>query len=183
MTNILEDKYYDKYRDVTYEIRNWRFVGKHITWNYYVYLKDWMLPPEIWKGLWVEDFQYLDSALENIPMHGGISFCKRDHDNQIIEIGCDYCHDFDSDVEYTVDKIVVEVKETIDYILDKMGVTMKMGTCDKHEGVQIEYESLECPLCRLQNVEKELEQKRQSLIDADEWIADLEAQLGANLRH
>lgn len=56
---------------------------------------------------------------------------------------------------------------------------MKTSTCDKHEGIKIEFEQLECPLCRAEAIEVKYEELKGEFNRAESHIVLQEMELEA----
>jgi|SRR6056297_360514 len=124
------------YKKLSFEIC--KPVEPYNWYRYYIYL---VLPriqdEELAENLWLEAkdstivlerprkmYMYYDNDfLINVPMHGEITFYKKEfnqEDERVIKIGCDYNHYFDEYRGYILEDVKEEVKETIDYILNKV---------------------------------------------------------------
>jgi hypothetical protein len=125
------------YKDIHFKISSWYFdspaLGFERAWNYYIYIPEKNLTSEMFDKCWLPDklvkyspesegwisHDYYDSPLGDVPIHGGITYyAKLGHTEgkRVIEIGCDYQHLNDRNQTYWVEMILVEVKETIDWL-------------------------------------------------------------------
>lgn len=128
-----------EYKGIRFSIHQWNreFTpeteqfnhGYH--WNYYIYVKARKMimtkkfTVKATKTV-IEPMVDYSKMYSDVSMHGGITFWNghvqsRNGKREIDEIGCDYSHCFDYEESnfnklkiYTVDEILVEVKETID---------------------------------------------------------------------
>jgi len=131
-----EGKYWNgTYKDIGYRVQLWTskdFNGElNYIWNYYIYINLKNLSPDVAKRLWLRAklpklgknfkrklYRYYDEPLlNNIEMHGGITWYKKMYsisDEKVIEIGCDFNHDGDNYDEYDLRLVLSDVKNCID---------------------------------------------------------------------
>jgi hypothetical protein len=125
MREIVKRIWRGEYKDISFEIVHWKYAEGEDSgiWNYYVYMKKQFLSSDLWEELWgigQDDLYQTSTVVDNIPIHGGITYFGRDIDYQMIKIGCDYNHDMDSGKRYDEKIIYMDVEQTIDYIREKI---------------------------------------------------------------
>jgi hypothetical protein len=112
-----QDVWNGKYKEINFEIVRWR-----MTWNYYIFLNFRAMPPKH-IGAYTptiiideKDRSYTQAseAINNIPMHGGVTYCEFANNGKRIKVGCDYAHLWDEEHTYELSDIVYDLKETID---------------------------------------------------------------------
>lgn len=125
------------YKGVNFEINNFQtdYVPEHQDrWTYYLFLHLDRIPKEHNpESYWLEpkdnsllpnrvyyDY-YNHSIIGSIEFHGGITWYSKetgfDNTPKIIKIGCDYSHIWDEGVMYSLEGVLIDVKNSIDSFL------------------------------------------------------------------
>ena len=121
------------YRGLEWEIRNWQrgttYDGEpHEHWNYYVIFCQQQFTPEEWRGICLPiegrgyrgspNYRWSVSPVYDLPWHGGISFYRNvtgvDELAEKVKWGCDYGHDGDEQVHWSLDMVQYDLRATID---------------------------------------------------------------------
>lgn len=92
--------------EVSVEVNRWLDWENRGKWNYYIYVPvakladkaKWVPKYDPSKESWSQ-FDYSESEFNNIDFHGGVTYCKIESHGtfEIIKVGCDYAHIFDSE--------------------------------------------------------------------------------------
>ena len=124
------DEWGDNYRGIQFRIKHWA-VGESYRplgiWNYYIWIPLQMIPEnrhdEFLATPKKDDkgrisYKYYDKPLIcELDWHCGITYYQKhgtDGAPIVVELGCDYSHLHDQDVEYRLDSILFDAKNTID---------------------------------------------------------------------
>lgn len=115
------------YKDIVFiEIVNWAIGEEQMNWNYYLYLHENKMPKDIFENIWLKDKlsgleghrkwitheYYKSEKLNNINMHGGITFYEKSgftKGHRSVKIGCDYGHLYDREHgDYSIEEIIAD---------------------------------------------------------------------------
>lgn len=126
----LTTSYSGTHRGITFTIKHWGVGEVYMPlgiWNYYVWIPLQAIPEnrrdEFLAKSEKDDknrvhYDYYGKPLIcELDWHGGITYYKKhgmDGAPIVIELGCDYNHLHDQDVEYELDSILFDAKNTVD---------------------------------------------------------------------
>ncbi len=122
------------HKGVSFELCNWRVLQEKTIWNYYIYIRERQMQPNIFASVWLEpevkeffgrkrvSYDYDTSPLGVVDMHGGMTYYARmgyPVGFRAIKIGCDYNHyqDFEKVGEYTVDEVAADCIASIEHCI------------------------------------------------------------------
>lgn len=122
---VLNDwqKWKGLYKGINFEICKWKpdyyrdkpEYDKGYIWNYYIFVKPRELQTVKYKDF-PERIDY-NAMYPDIDMHGGITYFSRHKTSglhEVDELGCDYQHSWDEGIEYILEDLIQDAKNTID---------------------------------------------------------------------
>jgi len=119
-------KHCGRYRGVYFEINEpleyWKFT-------YYIHLViDKITDKQLAENSWEQKgYMECEDMYRNIDLHGGCTFTKHcvdytaNKEYRKIVIGCDYSHLQDRDIVYTLNKVINDVRISIDSVHERIG--------------------------------------------------------------
>lgn len=150
-----KDTWNGTYKGVSFEITQWG-VGvqgayrPQGTWNYYIFVTDQQLSPADFSKVWLEPESYhefktsgrrtpyygYNDIWHDIEFHGGVTFYEKhsevDVDRRWVKTGCDYAHLWDSDRDYSVGEVEMDVHHSINILVSKLRFKLRCSWNSKY---------------------------------------------------
>ncbi len=132
-----------RYRNLTIELDNWRISDSQPPrWCSYLYLYERWIPKAVFESIWLPHrvvkmapesygfvtYDYEGSPLGAIEMHGGITYYRKHGEvegHRCVQIGCDYNHLWDQDIDYQIEEVAHEAVESADLAVERLGISQE----------------------------------------------------------